>query len=1211
MRYFITLLLSNTIALYAFTQIDADFTADTVKGCDKLTVKFTDNSTGNVLAYNWEFGDPGSGVNNFSTLKNPTHTYSAPGVYTVKLTVFDNIITNTETKTAFITVLKTPTAAFSIGSVQGCVVPITVNFTNTTSGTGLTYSWDFGDSNTSTQTSPSHIFTTDNTYNVKLTANNNGCTHTANQNVKIETFKTDFTVDTVQTCVGKNIFFTDKSTVSANQWNWTFGDGTTSTSKNPTKSYSTAGTYSVKLISKNTISGCSDSITKSTFIMVHDNPTVDFTVLDDTLCSIPVNVNFTSNTVGAISWDWTFENGQVSSAQNPSTTFDTAGSYNISLTVMDAKGCTNVATKNDFIHVILPEAGFAVLDSNGCKPFSAEFIDTSKSPYPITNWEWDFQNNGSVDLTTQNPTFVYTDTGAYTVSLIITNSKGCKDTAVTFGYIEVGQPAIIDFIPKDTTNCHKFTVPFTDLSSSYSDQWFWNFGDGGTSTLKNPTHTYADTGYFSVSLYTKFHDCPSDTLVIDSVVHVLPSKPIFSASKIISCDDTLTVTFTDASQGATSWDWKFGDGAIASGPGPHTHFYASTGFYTAELVTKNSSNGCADSITQLIQISDGVPNFTSDTVAGCQPLAIEFYDKSIMDPAFLVTVQSVKWLFGNGNTSTSLDTAKHTYQNPGFYDVTLVVTDNIGCIDTIVKPNYIEVKQLPVAGFFTDTTNGCAPLTINFTDTSSGSATLETWIWKYGDSSPNDTVQNASHIYSSGKYPVSWTVIDTFNCSQTVTKSNLINATFPKPAFTVDNLLCNNTPVAITNSSTGANITSIWNYGDNSPIDTVVTPNYVYQAPKGTTVTYEIKLLVVDSNGCTDSLKKSVDISSPKADFTIDTTFTICPDLTVQISNASTSSVETWLYSFGDGVIYQGDPLQPSPPAHTYLDTGYYDVYLIVIDSLLKGGCSDTLYKDSLIRITGPVGSFTTTSLPTSCDRSFQFNATSPDADSLIWDFGDGTTALGSDVTHYYPNTGGSFLTKLTMKSNLGKGCTIELDTLITISSSILVPNMSVSNTTTETDTPINFTNTSTTQNTIVSSDWYFSDGDSVINANTTSYQFLTPGDYTVMLVVKDNDGCIDTAFTTISVTEKILEYPTVFSPNGDGVNDVFRIPNNGTTSNRLTIFNRWGQKIFDNTAKEIEWYGVNFSGTNVSEGTYYFVVESIKLTGENITQTGYITLLR
>ncbi len=245
----------------------AAFTADPTSGCAPLTVQFTDQSTGDITSYSWDFGD-----GNTSTAQNPQHTYNNPGTYTVTLTVSGAGGSDTETKVDYITVYDPITADFS-GTPTSGDAPLTVTFTDQSTGTVTAWSWDFGDGTTSTEQNPTHTYNSAGTYTVTLTASNSCDSDTQTKTDYITVTEptgnppvADFSGSPTSGDAPLTVTFTDLSSNNPTSWSWDFGDGTTSTVQNPTHTYNTPGTYTVSLTASNAYG--SDTNTKTDYITV-------------------------------------------------------------------------------------------------------------------------------------------------------------------------------------------------------------------------------------------------------------------------------------------------------------------------------------------------------------------------------------------------------------------------------------------------------------------------------------------------------------------------------------------------------------------------------------------------------------------------------------------------------------------------------------------------------------------------------------------------------------------------------------------------------------------------------------------------------------------------------------------------------------------------------------------------------------------------------
>jgi uncharacterized repeat protein (TIGR01451 family) len=326
----------------------ANFTGSPTSGPAPLTVSFTDTSTGTPTAWSWSLGDSGT-----SSSRNPTHQYTSAGSYTVSLTATNSGGSNTATKSGYITVtVALPTADFTASPTNG-TVPLTVQFTDTSTGAPTAWSWSFGDGGTSSSRNPSHQYTVAGTYTVGLTATNSGGSNTATKSgyitVTVAPPVADFTGSPTNGTAPLTVQFTDTSTGAPTAWSWSFGDGGTSSSRNPSHQYTAGGSYTVSLTATN--SGGSNTATKSGYITVTVAPPVANFTGSPTNGTVPLTVQFTDTSTGTpTAWSWSFGDGGTSSSRNPSHQYMAAGTYTVSLTATNSGG-SNTATKSGYITV--------------------------------------------------------------------------------------------------------------------------------------------------------------------------------------------------------------------------------------------------------------------------------------------------------------------------------------------------------------------------------------------------------------------------------------------------------------------------------------------------------------------------------------------------------------------------------------------------------------------------------------------------------------------------------------------------------------------------------------------------------------------------------------------------------------------------------------------------------------------------------------------
>jgi len=512
-------------------------------------------------------------------------------------------------------------------------------------------------------------------------------------------FKADVTSGTAPLTVN----FTDQSTGSPTSWLWDFGDGTNSTEQNVSHTYTSAGNYTVNLTVSN--AGGDDSEVKTEYIVVSEPlpgaPVANFTA-NRTSGTAPLNVQFTDASTGNISsYAWDFDNdGTVDSTeQNPIYTYDAAGNYTVNLTVAN-EGGNDSEVKTDYIVVSeplpgAPVADFAATPTSGNAPLTVNFTDISTgSP---TNWQWDFNNDGTVDSTEQNPVYTYPAAGNYTVNLTVTGPGG-SDSEVKTGYINVASPSpsklVAAFSASPNSGKAPLKVAFTDTSTGSPTSWKWDFGDGTTSTKQNPVHKYSKAGIYTVNLTVK-NAKGSNTVTKTDYIKVI-TKPVANfTSSVTSGKAPLQVTFTDTSTGSPiSWKWDFGDGSKSFLQNP-THKYSKVGSYTVNLTVKNAKGSNMVTKTEYIKVvTKSVADFSATPTSGKAPLTVEFTDNSTGIPT------AWKWSFGDGTTSREKN-PEHQYLQGGNYKVTLTVV-NVAGSSTVTKKNYIKVTTNTRPGIYSE-----------------------------------------------------------------------------------------------------------------------------------------------------------------------------------------------------------------------------------------------------------------------------------------------------------------------------------------------------------------------------------------------------------------------------------------------------------------------------------------------------------------------------
>jgi PKD repeat protein len=449
-------------------------------------VRFSDTSMGSPGSWRWDFGD-----GTISTVKNPTHVYSASGFRRVTLTASDN--TNSRTSSRTVTVVAAQGAASFVFTPTTPGPGQTVQFTDTTPGSPTSWSWSFGDGATSAVKNPTHAFASAGQYIVSLFATTSSGSLSANKTITVaavSVLASSFTYAPAGPTAGQAIQFTDTSTGSPTSWSWNFGDGLTSTLQNPSHAYATAGARAVTLTVTNS-SGSTNSSSRT--VTVAAALTASFTY-SPASPAVSQSVQFTDTSAGSpTSWSWNFGDGLSSTLQNPSHAFTTAGAKTVTLTVTNSSGSTNSSSRAVTVAAALA-ASFAFSPASPALNQAVQFTDTSTGP--PASWSWSF-GDGSTS-TVQNPSHAYATAGAKTVTLTVRNSSGTANSSSRTVTVAAALAASFAFSPASPVVNQ--SVQFTDTSTGGPTSWSWNFGDGSTSSTQNPSHVYASTGAKTVTL---------------------------------------------------------------------------------------------------------------------------------------------------------------------------------------------------------------------------------------------------------------------------------------------------------------------------------------------------------------------------------------------------------------------------------------------------------------------------------------------------------------------------------------------------------------------------------------------------------------------------------------------------------------------------------------------------------------------------------------
>ena len=814
--------------------------------------------------------------------------------------------------------------------------------------------------------------------------------------------------------------------------------------------------------------------------------------------------------LSAIAYNWNFGDGGTSTLPNPSHTYIAFGSYTVTLITTNALGCSDTLVKPAYIQLSPPQASIDNLPLNVCAPLTHTFNATITSNDPVIGYLWDF-GDGTTS-TAVNPTHTF-PAGTYIIRLIITTSTGCVDSVVYNPGITANVKPTANFSATPRDVCAHIPVNFTDLSTGNVTNWSWTFGDGGTANNQNPVHTYEDTGYFTIQLIVWNGGCP-DTMRLVNYIHINP--PIANFIPSFSCTNPKIQTFTDQSIGADEWNWDFGDGTTSTVQSP-VHTYTATGNYTVTLLVRNHTTGCqyVKSIPIIVAVEHASFNASDTEICKNTPV---IFTATGNTPG---NITAWDWSFGDGSNGSGSNPS-HSYANAGSYSVQLIITDIVGCRDTLIKPIYIKVDG-PTSFFQVSVPGTCLMSNVGLNDhsTSDGTHPITTWIWNYGDGTSDTlTAPPFQHAYNApGVYTIVLTVKDSKGCVDTYVNISAINISKPIARFSsADTLSCPGMPINFTDSSSGPGLNYNWNFGDGTG-STSTNPVHAYNADG----VYTVTLVITDQYGCMDTVihPNYIAIHTPHAGFNMSDSVGTCPPLFVSFANSSLNyNAVNW--DFGDGTSTQSDN-----PSHFYSIPGTYLAKLIITS---PGGCLDSIQKPIVLR--GPQGTFTYGPLIGCMPLTINFNASTHDRLSFIWDFNDGSIVSSTDslVSHIY-TIPGSYVPKMILV-DVG-GCQVPITGPDTILVKGVVAHFLYTPGALCDSGFVAFTDSSHGNDNITGYTWNFGDGVSS-NLQNPTHHYATNGTYYPRLIVTTQSGCTDSSVTTLPV--RVISSPkAAISSTGNG----------------------------------------------------------------------------
>lgn len=721
---------------------------------------------------------------------------------------------------------------------------------------------------------------------------------------------------------GLTVTFTGTNSSMLNQHYWDFGNGTTSSSANASVTYTAAGTYTVCHTLWNT--SCADTVCMTITVGSTTNCLVSFTY--DSLGLQPNQVQFhgiLNSGTGVYTWYWHFGDGTTGQGQNPIHQYTQPGLYSVCVYLHQNNG-TILCSYCDSIYVQgSPNSCLAAFTYQ--QSGTAVSFNSGNSIFPSSTvlYTWDF-GDGSTS-TQANPVHTFANPGTYNVCLTITTTN-CTNTLCQT--ITVGQTNLCNIgftFAQNPNGAYVFTPTFP--TSMTNPQFFWDFGDGGTSTLQNPVHHYVNSGAYTVCL----------TISGGGISCTYCDSAYFN-STTTGCNATfsyqisgLTVTFVPAMLNTNANHyWNFGNGTTSSLANA-TVTYTTPGTYTVCHHVWNTS--CSDTACVVITVGQTTNcnvSFTYSTV-NMLPAQVQFFGQITPN----VGTYYWHWDFGDGTTANGQQNPSHQYSQPGYYMVCVNIMQTNGTIacsycDTVYVP---QTPSVTCSANFTYQQSGA---NVHFYTNSSGiSPSLSMhYYWDFGDGSTSNLLNPVHNYTSPGSYNVCLTVIDSLNnCFDQMCQIIVIgNNTSCQASFQFTYGSLYNVAFFGHFVPMSTNLQWYWSFGD-STFSNVQNPVHSYPGPG----TYNVCLTVISPNCPAVTTCQTITIQGNTPNCQAYYTYQVS-NMDVHfnaLSNSLTPNQFVYYYwDFDDGT---SSNLQN--PIHTFANPGTYNVCLTIVDSL--NGCTD------------------------------------------------------------------------------------------------------------------------------------------------------------------------------------------------------------------------------------------------------------------------------
>ncbi|MEM7028859.1 MAG: PKD domain-containing protein [Chloroflexota bacterium] len=799
---------------------------------------FQSVSEGTNLDLQWNFGDGTTG-----TGTSPSHDYTTIGMYTVVLTATNSVGVSVSSQDIEIQEDVRPPMADFISSSPDELGSITMFTNNSDDGAddtpNVSYLWQFGDGNSSTNVNPNHTYSQVGNYNVQLTITNSEGNDTKAATISV----VDVTLTGLSfsqsspTPLGTSTTFNAATTAGTNvTYTWDFGDGSgLETGSSAQHTYATVGTYIVSLTAANSVS--SDTVTGTVTIidvaitgLSANNDGPHFITDAQTLLS--ANIASGTNVV----YEWDFGDGSpVETGATVAHVYPAVGTYQAQVVASNSLG-QQTETTTVTIRDTLPLANFTTSSPDPLGEMT-QFFDTSNGSNLA--YAWDFGDGHFTDVV--SPSHTYEAIGIYTVVLTVSNSVATHSRS---GIVEITDAPTLGLTSNNDspTPVGETTTFSASVASGSNVTYTWDFLDGTdpvTGTVVS--HAFAIPGTYQVNV-TAMNGAGSVTISDTVVVSDAPIVGLTASNDGPTPLGEETAFTADATSGTNIvYTWDFGDDSPGQTGQMVSHTYADLGVYVAQVTAENGVD--TQSTTTLISVVDAPPQASFDT-SSPDLLGQETTFNSTSGGSNL----TYTWDFGDGSPilSNGSSQVSHTYQQLGFYTVILTASNSLGSDSTTQIVEITDTTLSPVASFTSSSPDELGQTT-TFVNTSQDGGEIPemiTYVWDFGDGQTSQ-VETPTHMYTAvGTYTVALTITNRSGSDKYQDTVTITDVPISGLSMIVETGIDGSTVLSATVNA-GTNITYQWDFGDASSSKQGQYVDHLYEESG----TYLVKLTATNSVG--------------------------------------------------------------------------------------------------------------------------------------------------------------------------------------------------------------------------------------------------------------------------------------------------------------------------------------------------------------------------